>query len=425
MKLLTQTTLYFITISLFVFLLGGIGLYLLMQNLVEKEVDSALFNRIHYFLNEVNKTKSLKNVKFIATEPIEIEKISHPELKKAYQLKDTVLYNQITKTFSPYRRLTAYISSGNAYYQIRIYKSLISSNILIEKVALVTTLMLLLFLLMAYFLNRYLFAKVWSDFFITLNKIQDFSLTEPQKEAFGESEIIEFNALNRVLNKMTDKIISDYKNVKEFTGNLSHEVQTPLSVIKSKTELLIQENLNKRQFELAGAINSATNRLSGIVKSLALIARIDKGSFTDTEKINFQKLIEDQVHNFQPLIDSSHIDLQFKQNDNLQVIMSKELSVILINNLIKNAIRHNIKNGFIHILIDSNSLIIENSGNDPGMPTELLFDQFTQGSDGGTMGVGLSIIKKIADHYKINISYHYKEKVHKILLQFPSSTIHK
>ncbi len=420
MKLLTQTTLYFITISLFVFLLGGIGLYLLMQNLVEKEVDSALFNRIHYFLNEVNKTKSLKNVKFIATEPIEIEKISHPELKKAYQLKDTVLYNQITKTYSPYRRLTTYINSGNAYYQVRIYKSLISSNILIEKVALVTTLMLLLFLLMAYFLNRYLFAKVWSDFFITLNKIQDFSLTKPQKEAFGESEIIEFNALNKVLNKMTDKIIFDYKNVKEFTGNLSHEVQTPLSIIKNKTELLIQENLNERQFELAGSINSATNRLSGIVKSLGLIARIDKGSFTDTEKINFQKLIEDQIHNFQPLIDASRININFIKSDNLQFIMSKELSVILINNLIKNAIRHNVKNGFIRIILDNNSLIIENSGTDPGMPTELLFDQFTQGSDGGTMGVGLSIIKKIADHYKIRINYQYKKNVHKILLHFPS-----
>ena len=92
MKLLTKTTLYFVTITLFVFFLGGIGLYVIMQNLIEKEVNNELFDRIHFVLSEANQASTLKNVKFIASEPIEIEKVPNPHQPQTFQLKDTVLF---------------------------------------------------------------------------------------------------------------------------------------------------------------------------------------------------------------------------------------------------------------------------------------------------------------------------------------------
>jgi len=417
MKLLTKTTLYFVTVSLVVFFAGGIGMYKIMQNLVEHEVDADLYSRIHYLFDNIQKLDSLNNVVFITTEPIHIEKVSKPATT-TYHLKDTVLYNRDMKAYMPYRQLGTTIKSGNNYYRIRIYKSLITSNYLIEKIALIITLMLMLFLIFAFFLNRYIFGKVWADFFDTLHIMQNFRLDNPHRETFQPSEIIEFNQLNRELLRMTDKIIRDYEAVKEFTGNLSHEVQTPLSVIKNKTELLFQESLNEKQYKLAGSIYSATNRLSGIIRSLSLIARVDKNQFADKTTVELKPLIRKHTENFTGLMASRNIKLESQLEGAPKVVMDKDLADILINNLVKNAVRHNIENGFIRIRLDDQKLIIENSGEDPGMPTEALFEQFSRASNQGFMGIGLAIVKKITDYYNWRIRYQYREGVHKMEIDF-------
>ncbi len=417
MKLLTKTTLYFVTVSLLVFFAGGAGLYKIMQNLVEHEVNADLYNRIHYLYDNIRQLNTLENVAFIATEPIDIQKLNKPA-PSTFRLKDTVLYNRNVKGYMPYRQLSTTVKSGGNYYRIRIYKSLITSNYLIEKIALIITLMLILFLTLAYFLNRHIFGKVWADFFDTLHIMQDFSLSNPRKELFQPSEIIEFNQLNRVLTEMTDKIINDYETVKEFTGNLSHEVQTPLAVIKNKTELLFQESLNEKQYALAGSIYSATNRLSGIVRSLGLIARIDKNQFADITAIDVKVLTIRQLDNFEALMTSRNIVLETHFKGIPKVVMDKDLAEILINNLIKNAVRHNIENGFIHVRLSEEELIIENSGLDPQKPTSELFEQFSRASDRGFMGIGLAIVKKITEHYHMDIIYKYQEGVHRITVGF-------
>ena len=411
MKLLTKTTLYFVTITLFVFFLGGIGLYVIMQNLIEKEVNNELYDRIHFVLSEAYQANTLKNAKFIASEPIEIEQVQNPHHAPTFQLKDTVLFNKVQRFYSPYRKLTTIVQSkdGN-YYRISIFKSLIASNILIERVALITTLMLLLFILLVYFLNRYIFGRIWADFFDTLHKIQEFSLSNPQKEAFSASEIIEFNEMNQVLNMMIDKIIHDYEGVKEFTGNLSHEVQTPLAVIKNKTDLLFQESLNEKQFKLAGSIYSATNRLSEIVRSLGLIARIDKNQFTNLTSIDLESIVNEQLENFDSIIESRKIKVTINIEGKPELNMDKNLAEILINNLIKNAVRHNIEGGYIHISVTGNSLQLTNSGEDPGVPTEELFEQFSRASKNGFMGIGLAIVRKITDYYGMKITYEYHKQ---------------
>ncbi len=417
MKLLTKTTLYFVTVSLLVFFAGGAGLYKIMQNLVEHEVDADLYNRIHYLYDNIHQLNSLQNVAFIATEPIDIQKVNKPG-PSTFRLKDTVLYNRNIKAYMPYRQLSTTVKSGDNYYRIEIYKSLITSNYLIEKIALIITLMLIFFLALAFFLNRYIFGKVWADFFNTLHIMQDFSLVSPHKESFQPSEIIEFNQLNQVLTDMTDKIINDYETVKEFTGNLSHEVQTPLAVIKNKTELLFQESLNEKQYELTGSIYSATNRLSGIVHSLGLIARIDKNQFVDKSAIDVKALIIKQTKNFEALMASRNIILETHFNGTPKVVMDRELAEIFINNLIKNAVRHNIENGFIHIRLSEKELLIENSGTDPQKPTSELFEQFSRASDKGFMGIGLAIVKKIIEHYNLQIRYEYRDGIHEITVGF-------
>lgn len=399
--------------------MGGVSLYILMQNLVKNEVNTELFSSIHYVFNEITRYNKIDNsIHFVSSEPVEIKKIEGKVKIPSVILKDTILYNNMLKSYAPYRQLSTVVKVGNDFYRIRIFKSLITSNILIEKVAMVITLMLLLFLLLAFFINRYLFKRVWLDFFETLHKIQEFSLVMPQKKAFSSSEIIEFNELNQLLNNMTDKIINDYEGLKEFTGNLSHEVQTPLAIIKNKSELLLQETLSEKQYEIVGSVYSATNRLSAIIRSLGLISRIDNNQFTSIQPIDFEQVIKNQMSNFEHLIDSRNIKVEHHFSGNPTLNMNAELADILINNLIKNAVRHNNENGYIKIHLTPTELIIANSGDDPGMPTEKLFEQFSRASDEGFMGIGLSIVRKITQHYNMGIRYEYENKQHQITVAF-------
>ncbi len=418
MKLLTKTTLYYITLSLVVFFVGGIGLYRIMQNLIEKEVNADLYNRIHFIFNELSQVDTLQNARFITTEPIEIKKISPHQMDTPFQLSDTVLYNKIRNAYMPYRSLKTIVKSGNSYYQIRIYKSLITSNYLIEKVALIIMLMLLLYIALTYFLNRYILGKVWADFFNSLKTMQEFSLENPKRRPFETSEVIEFNELNHVLEEMTTKLINDYEGVKEFTGNVFHEVQTPLSVVKNKTELLFQELTTEKQFELAGAIFSATNRLSDIIKSLGLLARIDKNQFSRKVAIDFPLLINKNLALYNLMIESKKIVVEKNFDEPPKKVMDPALADILINNLIKNAVRHNLEGGFIRLVLSENKLRISNSGNKPNLPTHELFEQFTQSSSQGFMGIGLAIVQKIVHHYDMKIRYDYLDNQHQIEITF-------
>jgi signal transduction histidine kinase len=89
------------------------------------------------------------------------------------------------------------------------------------------------------------------------------------------------------------------------------------------------------------------------------------------------------------------------------------LCFILINNLLQNAIRHNIENGLIAVSIKNNSFSISNSGSQTPLNTNLIFERFEKHStQTNSIGLGLSIVKEIADVYQIKISYSYNSQKH-------------
>ena len=92
---------------------------------------------------------------------------------------------------------------------------------------------------------------------------------------------------------MIEKIRTDYENVKEFTGNISHEIQTPLSVIRLKSDLLLQTSpLNSEQANLIRDIQKTNSRLSKLNKTLVLFTKIDNNQFPIKEKISLTEVVE-------------------------------------------------------------------------------------------------------------------------------------
>ncbi len=421
MNLLTKTTLYFITVSLFVFFLGGIVVYQLIKVLETSKVNSELIGQMHKFSYDLAQSKvNLYNAVIISGGLVEL----HPSVniqEPVVQFKDTLIYDNIQKKYIPYRELSFYTADNQKQlYHVHFYKSLIESDFLIEKVAMIVTLMVIIFLLAVYFLYRYFFRQIWADFFITIDKIEQFDISSPEIIDFPESMIIEFNRLNDVLKKMTERILNDFKGLKEFTANLSHEIQTPLAVIKSKNELILQnENAPENLLKLSVDIQLQISRLSRLIKAISLLAKIDNRQFTNEQNVSFKDIIEHIIAGFQDIIELKSINLKINYLANPDLLMNKELAELMLLNLIKNAVNHNILNGKIVIELNKDKLLIKNTGKPATTNPEKFFARFVKANpESESLGIGLSLVKKICDLYGFHIRYSYQNQLHQIKISF-------
>jgi signal transduction histidine kinase len=90
---------------------------------------------------------------------------------------------------------------------------------------------------------------------------------------------------------------------------------------------------------------------------------------------------------------------------------------VLVNNLVKNAVKHNVQQGYISIHLNKKSLEIENSGLPHSGNPEIMFRRFAKGENGNS-GIGLAIVKEICHLYNFKISYQIQETIHKISILF-------
>jgi signal transduction histidine kinase len=419
MKLLNKTSLIIVTVALFIFFLGGIGFYKIIQAMIIKQVDSELVVQQYNIINELNSFQQLDNVHVITENRIKLKKIdSNAHVGEIF--KDTVLYDEVKRLYVPYRLFQFHSYIGDDNFQISVYRSMLEAESLIEKIVITMTLMLVTLILAMYFLNRYFFQKIWDDFFFTINKVKKYNLRDDPNLDLTFSEVEEFQMLNEVFEKLTERIHKDYITLKEFTENASHEIQTPLSIMRAKIELLLQHpNYSDEQVALISSLNEAVNRLSNINKALILLTRIENNQFPELSKVHLKERIEYHLENFQDIIEARKISLSIDINNDIEIKVNTALADILIINLLKNAIRHNFDGGNLNIRLHSNILEINNTGPKIDIPANQLFNRFVKAHGAGdSLGLGLSLVKKICELYDFDIEYNYEEDLHKLIATF-------
>jgi signal transduction histidine kinase len=420
MKLLTKTTLYFVTISLFIYFILGIGIYQLVKRLENHKVNQELTGQSMRISRDLeNLGNDMRDVTIISGGLFQMYHVP-AKTEPEFQFSDTLIFEQSLNNFVPYRRLSYYTTVEGVLYKMAIYKSLYESNVVIERVALIILLAIVLFLLTVFFLYRYSFGHLWSEFFESIRMIERFDLNQPGKVDFPKSMIIEFNQLNTVLKRMMDRIGSDFQGMKDFTGNLTHEIQTPLAIIRSKTDLMLQDtNCTENQMIMAGEIKAETMRLSKLVKALGLLSKLDHSQFAGKEKIDLAKLIDEKLESLEDFVRMKNLTITKSAIAKPELEMNPELAEILFGNLVKNAIRHNIKGGTIELSTGQNTFSIKNTGPVLDFDPNVLFNRFVKFSTTSeSLGIGLSIVKKICDYYHFKIVYKQVKEFHHISITF-------
>jgi signal transduction histidine kinase len=338
------------------------------------------------------------------------------------EFRDTLIFDTLTEQYCSFHIYSFFVSKGVDYYRVDLIKSTTPTDKLVERVTLMMTIMVILFLAGIFSLNRFIFANLWKDFFTALNKLKTFN-AEKGAIIAHESDVQEFNELNIVLENITDRLSKDYQNLREYTDHTTHELQTPLAIIKSKIELLLQsENLQKSELEYISDISKNADHLSRLNSTLALITRIENQQYKKKSEINLASLIDRQLEMLKELIELREILIRKKVlNPDIIVHMDHGLANMLIINLLKNAIVHNLDEGIIEIELLENQLIFRNSGPETRLEPEKLFDRFYRDSKkSDSFGLGLSLVNKICEYYGFTVKYDYKNNLHSFTLTLQS-----
>ena len=421
MKLLTKTTLFFLTIALFILFWGGIAFYFSFRYIINREVKSELLTEMHQVILHPPRSIITGIDSLVYELPVNYQIILINEIQKpTFVFSDTLLFDNIIGRYQLYRMISYETLLGGKPVRISITKSLLVADELIEYVALVTLALSLILLFLIVGFNNFFFSRIWGNFFKTIDVIKDYNISDTKEICFPESEITEFNLLNKVFEKMHGRIRQDYQNLKEFIENISHEIQNPLAIIKSRIDLLQQnENIDKSQAELIQSIQSSAIRLSNLNKSLILLSKIDNNQFSAREEIDIVENINFHLDNFEEIIQSKNISIDRDYQKPLVVRADSNLISIMLLNLLKNSIYHNLPSGTIEVITESKSLTIKNSGKNLDINPKDLFTRFTKSSGRpDSLGLGLAIVKKICDYYQFRIQYSCQDNFHVITIIF-------
>jgi signal transduction histidine kinase len=268
-----------------------------------------------------------------------------------------------------------------------------------------------------YYIDRARNKGLWRPFFENLQQMKQFSLASEAPIELMQSDILEFSELNREISVLTDKVRDDYRNLKQFTEDVSHELQTPLALIQAKIENIINENsISEEQYEQLTSIQKDIKRLTQLNKKLTLLTKIDNKQFAILENVNISSLVRESIQNFTEL---SAAKINYIEGDEIFAEMDPHLAEILCNNLISNAVKHNYSTADIEIQAKANVLSIANKGEESLKQPDKIFTRFFRESNGlKSTGLGLAIAKKICDLYHYHISYAYKGESHIFSVNF-------
>lgn len=278
----------------------------------------------------------------------------------------------------------------------------------------------LVFFLISFFKSKKITKQIEESFQQTISLLKLYDVKGTQQLKLLPTDISEFKKLNNSIEGMTAKIEKDYRLLKEYTENVSHEIQTPLAIIKNKIELLLQDQtLNKEHLLTLAKLHQSTGRLSKLSKNLAVLTKIENNQFVKDSEIFLADFITERLEDFEELIELKEIDLTTSFEDNPKLSINSTLAYLLFNNLISNAVRHNITRGGINIIITNNKFIITNTGNPLKTSKKDLFNRFTKSTDNAdSTGLGLAMVKKIVSFYGFYISYKSEKELHTISVVF-------
>lgn len=411
MKLIHKYNRMILPVMSLLFIASILCSYYLIRMALQKELDGALM-RTHLRIEQYVKAHGeLPVLLSFNDQHITFEKANGVVRDTGYS--SSMLYIPEQQKDHISRRLVMPVMVRGETYRETILQPLEGIKHLTRVVAIIAVCTCFLTLALLLLVNRKMLSRVWRPFYSALDAMKSFKVHHARVPDFSDSPIEEFNLIHQHFRQSAENAIRGYTLLREFTENASHEIQTPLAIIRAKLDLFVQqENLTDEQVGLLQSVYASVTKLARLQQSLSLLTKMENGQFLSLREIALDRELQRKVGQFQELWQGKGLTPSVEIRPSV-IKANMELLDILLNNLIGNATHHNIPEGAIRILLDGNILTVSNTGIREELDPGRLFRRFYKPSPhSDSNGLGLSIIKAICDASSVGIGYRFDNGWH-------------
>lgn len=410
MKLLNQSLKY-LSISIFLIVtIWSAIFYINMLDEIHDSIDDGLDNYKLLIIKRTEDDTTVLQKTDFEEGNYTIHKIAESEaLGMRDYFTDTLLYMQNEDDLEPVRMLTSAFKHGEDYYQLTVFNSTVEEDDLIEDLLYSIVWLYIILVISIILINNVVLRKLWTPFYSLLSDLKSYRIDKniPLPNVTGETK--EFKELESAVNALIIRARETFYNQKKFTENASHELQTPLAIISTKLELMLEkESLDPANAENIGQILQTIQRLTKLNKSLLLLSKIENRQFNEPALVDFRKLVDQSVEDLEDFASFRNVEISVDKSADLTYLMDESLASILVSNLLRNAIFHNTPNGKVRIILNENSFQVSNTGKKEELDSSKIFDRFQkETSNNSSTGLGLAIVQAICKLYGFEVDYSY------------------
>ncbi|MBC9794451.1 sensor histidine kinase [Sinomicrobium weinanense] len=413
MKLLNQSLKYLSVFILVIISAWSVIFYINMLDEIYDSIDDGLDNYKLLILKKAEKDPAILHKTGFDESNYAIIPIDKEEaLRIRDTYKDTLLYMPYEDDKEPVRMLTSAFEHKGDYYKLEVMSSMVEEDDLMEDLFWSIVWLYVALIVSVLIINNLVLRKLWRPFYQLLDHLKAFRINKAFPLPEIQTGTKEFKELKRTCDMLIKHTMEAYSNQKQFTENAAHELQTPLAIISNKLELLLEKNsMESADAEVVSETLQIVSTLTQLNRSLLLLSKIENKQFFDNKEISVNHLVHQVVENLGDFARFKEVDINIEEKGQASLSMDDTLANILISNLVKNAVFHNLKGGYVNIEVRENKLVVRNSSPHGKMEEKDLFKRFFRKNQSQqSTGLGLAIVKAICRLYGFSITYSYREE---------------
>jgi heavy metal sensor kinase len=224
----------------------------------------------------------------------------------------------------------------------------------------------------------------------------------------------EIHALSTTLNSMFERLETAFERITQFTADASHELRTPISIVRTTAELALENPLPRDAAASFQSILEESERMTSLVESLLILARADSGKPVDMEPVHPDTIVRDVCTQMSVIAAAKDVSLLIPTRLSPALTLGNaELLRRLFVIIVDNAIKYTPSGGYVAVGLSEEGGAINVAFEDSGIgipPGHLpfLFERFyrvdkVRDRESGGAGLGLSIAKWIADAHRARL----------------------
>ena len=335
--------------------------------------------------------------------------------RERIRYQDTMVYIAEKKETEPARILTTiFRNDAGQYYELSVSTPTIEKQDLRESIFYLLIGLFVILLVTILIINIWVFYRSMKPFYVLLHWLGDYRLGQTHKPLYNPTHTSEFQKLNDTVVRFAQHSEEVFQQQKQFIGNASHEIQTPLAVCRNRLEMLMEdETLTEQQLGEIIKTYETLEYVSKLNKSLLLLSKIDNHQYSETSKVCLNDILHSLIPDFEEVYAFKEVSLSLEENARLCADMNEVLATVLMTNLLKNAFVHNVEDGSIRITINRDSICFSNTGTLVALDEKRVFERFYQGNKKeGSTGLGLAIANAVCRQFNLELKYVFKDGMH-------------